>query len=271
MIRKLAKAAAPIAALAMGAALSGCAYMSDWEEVDGVTLAELDMSGDPPTRITLAGPDKVVITEGDTLEITVEGDEEAGAALRFDRDGERLTIARDRKAYDGSGAAIVRMSIPAPSDLSIAGSGTIEAFSMASDADIEIAGSGDITVASIEAEELDVDIAGSGNVTAVGTAEKLSVEIAGSGNVKLEELTADDVNIEIAGSGNVRVASNGKVDAEIAGSGDIVVTGSATCSVQSAGAGSLTCRPAATTAAADPDEAAPPAEGDEETEEAAAE
>lgn len=271
MIRTLAKAVAPIAALAMGAALSGCAYMADWEEVEGVPLAELDMSGDPPTRITLAGPDKVVITEGDTLEITLDGDADAGAALRFNRDGERLTIARDNKVYDGRGSAIVRMSIPAPSDLSIAGSGTIEAFSMAGDADVEIAGSGDITVASIEAEELEVDIAGSGNVTAVGTAARLSVEIAGSGNVRLEELTADDVTIEIAGSGNVQVASNGKVDAEIAGSGDIIVTGSATCSVQSAGAGSLTCRPAATTAAVDPDEAGSGEGGDEATEEAAAE
>lgn len=246
MIRRLAKMAAPLAALAMGGALSGCAYMNDWEEVEGVALSELDMSGDAPTSVTLAGPDRVVITEGDTLEITLDGDAEAGAALRFDRDGDRLTIARDQKEYDGRGTAIVRMRMPAPSHLAIAGSGNIEAASMASDAEIEIAGSGGIEVASIEAEELDVDIAGSGNVTAAGSAAKLSVEIAGSGNVRLEELNADDVSIEIAGSGNVRVASNGTVDADIAGSGDILVTGTATCSVQSAGAGSLTCRPPAT-------------------------
>lgn len=264
MILIFARMAAPIAALAMGGALSGCAYMNDFENVEGVPLAELDMSGDAPARVTLAGPDRVIISEGATLEITLDGDAEAGAALRFDRDGERLTIARDHKEYDGRGSAIVRLRMPAPSHLAIAGSGTIQAASMVRDATIEIAGSGDIKVASIEADKLDVDIAGSGNVTAAGTASTLSVEIAGSGNVRLEDLMADNVDIEIAGSGNVRVASNGVVDAEIAGSGDIVVTGSANCSVESAGSGKLTCRPAATTA-----NAAPAGDGDEAEESAA--
>lgn len=245
MFRNFAKRAAPLAALAMGAGLSGCGLMPDWkQEVEGVPLAELDMSGDAPTRITLAGPDKLVISEGDTLEITLEGSEDAGSALRFDRDGEKLTIARDQEIYDGSGNATIRMTIPAVSQLAIAGSGNIEATTMASDADIEIAGSGRISVASLSADELDVEIAGSGTVTAAGSARKLAVEMAGSGDVLMAELMADDVTIEIAGSGDVALSSNGSVDAEIAGSGDIVVTGSATCSLKSAGAGSLTCRPA---------------------------
>lgn len=250
MIRMFARRAAPLAALAMGAALSGCAYMADWDEVEGVPLAELDLSGEAPTRVTLAGPDMVVITEGDTLAITLEGNEEAGEALRFDREGERLTIARDSNVYDGRGRATVHMTMPAPSHLAIAGSGTMESATMASDASLEIAGSGSLKVASISAQKLNVDIAGSGNISAAGTAAELSVEIAGSGDVQLGELLANDVTVEIAGSGDVDLASNGTVDAEIAGSGDITVTGSATCSVQSAGSGSLTCRPAASTAAA---------------------
>lgn len=246
--QNMKKGASALAALALGASLSGCAYINDWGEVEGVPLAELDMSGDAPSEITLAGPDKVMIAEGDTLTITLEGDDEAGDALRFDRDGNRLTIARDSKIYDGSRPAIVRMTMPAPGALGIAGSGTIEAASMASTAEIEIAGSGAITVDSIEADRLDVEIAGSGDVMAAGTASVLSIEIAGSGDVRLAELTADDVSVEIAGSGNVSLASNGKVDAEIAGSGDVVVVGSATCTVSTAGSGSLTCRPGPETA-----------------------
>lgn len=250
MFRKFARRAAPLAALAMGAGLSsGCALMPEWkQEVEGVALEELDISGDAPTHVTLAGPDTLIITEGDSLAITLEGSEEAGAALRFDRDGDRLTIARDTEVYDGSGQAIIQMRVPAVSQLAIAGSGNIEADTMASDAEIEIAGSGNISVASLAAEELDVDIAGSGGVAATGTASKLSIDIAGSGDVRMADLSADDASIEIAGSGNVALASDGTVKANIAGSGDIVVTGSATCSVKSAGAGSLTCRPAAETA-----------------------
>ncbi len=254
MLDRILKRAAPIAALAVAAAVSGCSYMNDWTEVSGVPLAELDTSGDAPTKIGLSGPDKLVITEGEGLAITLEGSEEAGEALRFDRDGEWLTIARDSSIFDGSGTAIVRMSIPAASTLEIAGSGTIESDTVASNATLEIAGSGDITVANIASDRLEVEIAGSGEVTASGTASVLEVEIAGSGDVKLANLTADTVTVEIAGSGDVEIASNGTVDAEIAGSGDIVVTGTATCSVETAGSGSLTCKPAtAATAATEED------------------
>lgn len=250
------KRLAPIAALTLGTALSACSYSVDWGEVSGVSLAELDMSGDPPTDIQLAGPDSIEITEGAGLEITVEGDSEAGDALRFDRDGNRLTIARDNNVYDGNGKAIVRIMMPAPSTLGVAGSGDIRSAAMASSANVEIAGNGKINVDSLTAERLEVEIAGSGDVEAKGTAQNLSVEIAGSGNVDLTELLADDVEVEIAGSGDVVVASNGRVNAEIAGSGDVRVIGTASCTVDTAGSGSLTCSPAESDAASPADETA---------------
>ena len=246
MINTLAKGfarkAAPFAALAMGAALSGCGFAGNWDQVEGEPLAELDMSGDAPSELALSGPDTVEITTGDTLAITLDGNADAGAALRFDRDGDRLTIGRDKEAYDGNGKAIIRITMPAASMLAIAGSGTIKADTMASDATIKVAGSGDVTVTSLAAEGLAVDIAGSGDVTAAGTAKTLSVDIAGNGDVHLGGLTADEVDIGIAGSGDVDLASNGKVTARIAGSGDITVTGTAECSLDNAGSGTLTCR-----------------------------
>lgn len=256
MIQQLIKRVAPIAALAFAASVAGCAYIDDFEKVDGVPLAELDLSGEAPTAIELASPDKVVIAEGGTLTVSVEGDAEAGKALRFDRHGSTLTIARDSEVYDGSGSAIVRITMPAPAKLSIAGSGTIESATMASEAAMEIAGSGGITVATVNADKLDVEIAGSGIASTAGAAKVLSVEIAGSGNVRFGELQADDVSVEIAGAGNVDLASDGKVSAEIAGSGDVRVTGSATCTLSSAGSGKLTCTPKAETEATEPAEAA---------------
>ncbi len=256
MIQEFAKRAAPIAVLMLGTSLSGCGFVSmdmDWDEVEGVPLAELDMSGDAPDEISLAGPDSLIITEGDGMTITLDGDSEAGDALRFDLDGDELTIARDNNVYDGSKRAIVRLTIPAPETLGIAGSGDIESATMASRAEIEIAGSGSITVAAIDAEDLDVAIAGSGDVSAAGSAQSLDVSIAGTGNVRLGELMADNVSVSIAGSGNVDLASNGRVDGSIAGSGNITVTGSATCSVDTAGSGKLTCNRAPSTADADPE------------------
>lgn len=251
MVSRFFRHAAPVVAIAIGTALSGCSYPVDWGgDVSGVPLGELDLSGDPPTRILLAGPDQVVISEGEEWVITLSGNAEAGEALRFDREGEDLAIARDRAVYDGRDRAVIEITLPSTSALAIAGSGQIRSATLAPEGSIEIAGSGTVAVDQIASQSLEIEIAGSGDVSATGRTDRLSVEIMGSGDVNLAGLEADDVSIEIAGSGDVEVASNGSVAAEIAGSGDITITGSATCSVQSAGSGSLTCRPASAPAPA---------------------
>lgn len=242
MNRRFARVVLP--ALALGTSLSGCAYIiDDLTEVEGVALAELDTGGDAPTHIRLNGPDDIIITTGDTWSVTAEGDGGATEALRFDLDGDRLAIARDSDVFDGRGSAIVRITMPAPNELTIAGSGSITSEEMASAAVIDIKGSGDISIGSITADELEIDIKGSGGVTASGSAKRLEIDIKGRGDVALEELKADDAEIDIKGSGNVRFASDGTVNADIKGSGDIVVTGDAKCSMDKKGSGSLTCTP----------------------------
>ncbi|MEM8724348.1 MAG: head GIN domain-containing protein [Pseudomonadota bacterium] len=242
---------APAAVLAIGATLGGCNMNFDMSSFEGVPLAELDMGGDPPSGIELAGPDSVVITEGTDFTVTIDGDPDAVEAVRFDRDGETLEIGRDTDIFDGSGKATIRVTMPAPRELGIAGSGAIEADTMASEAEVGIAGSGDVRIASIAADRLEVSIAGNGDVTTAGTASNLEISIAGSGNAQFAELKAETVDISIAGSGDIELASDGTVHASIAGSGDIRVTGNATCSMDAAGSGSLVCEPAATSAASD--------------------
>ena len=249
MIKRIAKRAAPIAALAIGAGLSGCAYTGSWDTVEGVAFKDFTPSGTAPNAIGLAGPDEIVITQSDTFEITLDGDSRAGEALRFDRTGEQLNIARDSNVYNGGKTAIVRIAMPAPSELELAGSGKINSATMAPNAEVEIAGSGQIHIDELAAQEFEVEMAGSGKLRAAGAVERLSIEIAGSASVDMAGVMADNVDIDIAGSGEVDLASNGVVNADIAGSGEVTVTGSATCTVDAAGSGTLDCRPAEATAA----------------------
>lgn len=249
MVHGFFRSAVPAIVLAFGATLSGCGMSFDMSSFEGVPLAELDMGGDPPSGLELAGPDSVVITEGAEFAVTIDGDPDAVEAVRFDRDGETLEIGRDTDIFDGSGKATIRVTMPAPRALGIAGSGAIDAATMASEAEINIAGSGDIRVASLAAERLEVSIAGNGDVTTSGTTDNLEISIAGSGNAQFADLKAETVEISIAGSGDIELASDGTVHASIAGSGDIRVTGNANCSIDAAGSGSLVCEPAAAAAA----------------------
>lgn len=243
----LKRIAAHAATLAAAGFLSACAYM-DMDHsglTDGVRLSELDMSGPAPTSLALLGPDDVILSEGDTLDITVEGDANATEALRFERDGGDLAIGR-AQTWSGSGSkATIRVTMPPPREIALAGSGSITAPAVAPSAELDIAGSGSIDVAMIEADRLEVNIGGSGIATAAGRAKTLEVSVAGSGDVRLAKLMADTVEISIAGSGDVELGSDGTVEASIAGSGDVVVRGNATCSVSAVGSGTLTCKPSA--------------------------
>jgi len=234
--------AASAALVAASLGLSGCLNINSG--FDGDTLDELDKSGSAPTEIGLAGPDDVIVKVGKKLKIKVKGDEDVIEALRFKRSGDSLTIGRDGDWSSNMGKATITVTMPAPNDISLAGSGDIRAAALADNADISMAGSGTIVIEEVAAESLEVSSAGSGKVTAMGSAQKLDVSILGSGSVDMKKLKADDVEVSIAGSGSVNVASDGKVDASIAGSGSVYVTGEAECTSSKMGSGSLICKSA---------------------------
>lgn len=245
MLDRLMKRMAPLAAMALGAALSGCGDMDvTINGQEGVPLAELDMSGPVPDEIVVASGDKVIITEGDELTITVEGDDEAVSDLRFVRDGSMLGVTRESRSWGDSGSAIIRITMAAPRELVIGGSGEIETPGVASTAEATIGGSGTIRLGTVTADKLEVVIGGAGEIFAAGTAKALEISIGGSGSADFSELTADDVEISIGGSGDVTLKSDGEVEANIGGSGNITVVGSAKCTLNSFGSGTLDCKPA---------------------------
>ena len=250
MLNTIFKKLLPAAALGMGLAVSGCDGMNiSIGDTDGVPLAELDMSGDAPSGLVVAGPDTVIVTEGETLAIDVEGDASATEDLRFTLEDGTLGVTRESSSWSDTGTAIVRVTMPLPKELVIAGSGKAELPGMASSAEVTIAGSGTATIAALEVEDLELSIAGSGQVETSGTAKSLNLNIAGSGSGKMAGLKVDTADISIAGSGEASFASDGTVKASVVGSGDVTVTGRAKCTIDAVGSGSLKCEeaPAAAT------------------------
>ena len=261
----LLRTLAPVAAIAFAASLSGCGQgatiMVNGDE--GVPLAELDMTGDAPTELVVAGPDRIVVSDGARLDIDVEGDAAVVDSLRFTLSDGTLGILREGESWRrGDGIATVRVTMPSPSKIVLAGSGAITAQSRATEAEVDIAGSGRLDVNRLAAESLNVNVLGSGTFGAAGTATALDLNIAGSGNVESPTLKVDRASINIMGAGDAAFASDGTVDAKIMGSGNVVVTGRATCTVKAMGSGKVTCRnsgaPAAAAAPVAPDGPNPP-------------
>jgi len=223
--------------------LSACGDMNIRSSSSGVPLAELDYEGAKPTGITLAGPDKMIVTSGETLAIDVAGDPDIVEMLRFDLDDDTLSVGREGD-WRQSGIATIRVTMPTPTSLTLAGSGEIELDRLGTGAaaSVNVAGAGESRVGRIDADTLEVNVAGSGSLKAAGAARKLDLSIAGSGDIDLRGVEVGDADVAIAGSGDAVFSSDGTVDASIMGSGDIEVIGNARCSINKMGSGEVTCR-----------------------------
>ena len=237
-----AKALGPIIAIALAGAAAGCDGKVTINGEEGKPLSELDLSGKAPEELVLAGPDEVRVTTGDKLAITVEGDPEVKDQIRFSLKDGSLAIHRKDKAFgSGDKVAIVNVTMPAPREVVMAGSGKITAAQLASKAEVTIAGSGTVESTAVSGESLELTIAGSGNFRAAGNVRKLEVSVAGSGMAEMDALKVEKADVTIAGSGSTTFASDGDVDASIMGSGNVTVKGRARCTVSSMGSGKLVC------------------------------
>lgn len=240
---KFAHAFAPIVAVALAAGLAGCENATvkiNGEE--GQPLSDLDLSGAPPQKLVLFGPDEVRVTPGDKLAIRVEGDAATTDALRFTlKDGTLGILRKDKLFTDGDRTAVIAVTMPAPRTVTMAGSGRIVAPTLASAAKVHILGSGTIEATALTGDSLDLTIAGSGNFRAAGKVRALKLSIAGSGSAAMGALRIETAKLSIAGSGNAAFASDGAVNASIMGSGEVRVTGRARCTVSALGSGKLVC------------------------------
>lgn len=260
MIGRIFKGLAPVFAVAAATGLGGCNGSITINDKEGVPLSDLDMAGKAPTELIVAGPDRVIVSEGDALDIDVSGDAAAVEALRFTLDDTTLGIMREKGQWRDKGTATVRVTMPALEKLVVAGSGSVEAARLAGSPEVTIAGSGTARTAQVEADTLDVTIAGSGSYEAAGRAQTLNLTIAGSGSANMAGLKVDEAEITIAGSGDADFASDGTVEAKVMGSGDVTVTGTAKCTINSMGSGTLRCSPGGAAPAAEPAPEAAPAE-----------
>lgn len=200
----------------------------------GVPLAELDLAQPAPREVALMGPAQVVVSEGEAFRIEADSTPSAGD-LRFALGEERLTVS------GGASDSVVRISLPAPAKLAVAGSGRMNAARLARDGEVSIAGSGRLELAAVEGGSVKVGIAGSGRLVADGQADSLELSIAGSGSCDAEGLMVGRASVHIAGSGDAIFGCDGEVSANLMGSGNVIVRGSARCSVNSMGSGTVVC------------------------------
>ena len=239
---KFAKMMGPIAAMAVMGAMAGCNGEIRINDEEGVPLSELDTSGEAPTEFLLMGPDRVTLTEGDSLVIEPSGNADEIEKLRFVLKDGTLGVHRENGSRNST-AVDIAITMPAPTKIAIMGSGSVTTGKLAREAEVAIMGSGRADTRNVDSKKLEVKIAGSGDYAASGNVQDLRLKIAGSGRGDMAGLKAETAEVDIAGSGSATFASDGTVEAKVVGSGDVTVRGSAKCTIKSVGSGTLKCEP----------------------------
>ena len=191
------------------------------------------------TGIRVSCDIEVFVTQGDTFEIIVEGQQNIIDLIETDVQGGIWDIEFDGcvKDYDD---VKIWITMPDIDHLKVSGSGSIvgeNAFDVTA-IDVLISGSGRMNI-EMTAEDIDAKISGSGRMLLKGSTEKMNLKISGSGDFRAFDLISEFYDIDISGSGDAEVTANQYMGVNISGSGDVYYKGNPTIDVSISGSGQV--------------------------------
>lgn len=171
-------------------------------------------------RIQLNGSADVRVKIGPERAVLVTGDDNLVGKLATRVEGGLLTIEMEPGSYSFRVQPVVDITVPALSEL-------------------RIAGSGDARIAGLSGGSFTVEVNGSGDVTADGAVDELHAAVNGSGDLSLYGLGARLAWASISGSGDIELSASERITAQISGSGDIRFHGQVSLESRISGSGTI--------------------------------
>ena len=154
------------------------------------------------SRLVLALPATVTLTQGSTESLTITSDDNLLPLVATRVEGGELTIDADKsRGFSSKREIKIRLTVKSLNGITIKGSGDVYAAGIADKVDVEIMGSGDVRARKLVAREAAVKIAASGDAE-VHAREKLTASVSGSGEVRYAGSPAN-VSKTVRGSGSV--------------------------------------------------------------------
>ncbi len=222
---------------------ASCGYMGGERISGNGESATQQRSVSNFSGVEVSGPYNVFISQGDSYNVRIEGDENLLEYIEIEQNGDVLEIS-SRDGYNLNPRARIKVYVTTPriEQLDVAGSGSIVAQTKITNntqLDINIGGSGDVTIAEVDAPEIHSEIGGSGSIRLKGKTENFIAEIAGSGEVHAFDLLSETTKVQIAGSGDADVFASKKLEVSIAGYGDVQYKGNPSIRQSKSGSGDI--------------------------------
>jgi hypothetical protein len=224
-------------------------------------------SVDSFTKVAFRTPGKLLIRQGSTQKVELEGKKDILKEIETKVEGGKLVIGKEGKWSDWSWGnddeITVYITVTKLEALHVSGSGNVvgETKFTAEDIDLAVSGSGNMKIEVQATGEINADVSGSGNMKLNGSCKNLDSDLSGSGDMEFEMTIANNVEFSISGSGKIQgsgtcnyvktsVTGSGKIlckdletnrcDVRISGSGDVEINVKTELDANISGSGTVT-------------------------------
>jgi hypothetical protein len=223
------------------ACLSSCRFLGKRIHGNGI-IKTVEKPISPFTEVEADGHIKLIVTQGDTKPIKIEGDENILSYIEVIQEGNKVKIqTREGVNLIPSGDLNVYISSPTYKSIEVSGSSDIvgqNKITSSEELNLQASGAGDIQM-EVDAPKITSGISGSGSIKLKGQTKDLDIDLSGAGHAYCYELLTENTTVQISGAGSAQVYASVKLKADISGAGNISYKGNASVSQDISGAGSV--------------------------------
>ena len=200
------------------------------------------------TKINFKSFGEVYLTQGDSCDLKVEGNEDLLDNVQVDVAEDTLNIKFKSDITDWTGLRWMKgdshlryfVTMPSIEMVKMAGAGTLECESLKGDAlDLTHSGAGKMSLRGLDLQSLKVDLGGIGEVILAGSVQSQTVDLSGAGSYDGVNLQSQDAEVLLSGAGSAQVWVENSLKATVTGAGSIKYKGSPSIEQTKSGIGDI--------------------------------
>lgn len=179
------------------------------------------------TGIEISSAIKVVLTQGNTEKLTLEGDDDILQRVITETRGNKLIIKLKEGTYNKSSQEVTAyLTFKTLSSIELSGAVNLNGTNEMNFNDLEFECSGATKInLHLNASKLDCDFSGASNLSLEGSVQLLNIDISGASKLNAEDLVVKNCNIDCSGASYIAIHVTDKLRAEGSGASKISYKG----------------------------------------------
>lgn len=179
------------------------------------------------TGIEISSAIKVVLTQGNTEKLTLEGDDDILQRVITETRGNKLIIKLKEGTYNKSSQEVTAyLTFKTLSSIELSGAVNLNGTNEMNFNDLELECSGATKInLHLNASKLDCDFSGASNLSLEGSVQLLNIDISGASKVNASDFVVKNCNIDCSGASYIAIHVTDKLRAEGSGASKISYKG----------------------------------------------